>query len=139
MSQENVEIVRRGYAEFQAWNSGDRSGRDWWFGIVAPDFEFIPSGAFVGSGDEPLDVEGFEQFLLRFWNEFEDTATDVHELIDAGDAVVARVTFRGKGKASGIDVQMDVFQIWTLRDGNVVRGTAAWSEEEAFQAAGLSE
>jgi ketosteroid isomerase-like protein len=75
---------------------------------------------------------------LRFWSEFKDTATDVHELIDAGDAVVARVTFRGKGKTSGIDVEMDVFQIWTLRDGKVVRGTAAWSQD-AFKVAGLSE
>ena len=44
MSQENVEVVRRGY---EAFNAGDI---DAVVGFLAPDFEYVASGAVPGVG-----------------------------------------------------------------------------------------
>ncbi len=34
---------------------------------------------------------------------------------------------------------MEVFQLWTFRDGKVIRGQGFFDREEALEAAGLSE
>jgi hypothetical protein len=59
--------------------------------------------------------------------------------IAEGDQVLASVTFRGRGKHSGITTSWDLWQLWRLRDGKAVRGQAFRSKEEALEAAGLSE
>ena len=65
---------------------------------------------------------------------------ELEELIDAGDKVVSAVMMRGKGKGSGVDVEMRVFQVWTVRDSQVVRLVGGYRDRsEALEAAGLSE
>ena len=49
------------------------------------------------------------------------------------------VTFRGRGKQSGIATSWDLWQLWTLRDGKAVRGQAFTDKSEALGAAGVRE
>jgi ketosteroid isomerase-like protein len=72
-------------------------------------------------------------------SEFDDASAEIYELTDAGDQVVASITNRGRGKRSGVEVSWDIWQVWSLRDGKVVRGQAFTNREEALEAAGLSE
>lgn len=59
------------------------------------------------------------RFLEQFWGEFDEAHMESQELIEAGDSVLAVTTFRGKGRQSGVEVNWEVFQLWTLRDGKV--------------------
>jgi ketosteroid isomerase-like protein len=63
-----------------------------------------------------------EGVLETFWDEFDDARIEVHELIEAGDQVLVTLTMRGRGKQSGAEASWTFWQLWTVRDGEVVRG-----------------
>ena len=133
MSQDNVEIVRRGY---EAFNRGDIDGV---VGFLAPDFEYLASGLVPGVGGVYRGAEGLRGFMETFWAEFDDPRVEIHELIDAGDQVFASTILRGHGKQSGAETSWSVCQVWTLRDGTAVRGQGFPSRDEALEAVGLAE
>ena len=133
MSRENVEIVRRGY---EAFNRGDIDGV---VGLLAPDFEYVASGLVPGVGGVYRGAEGLRRFVETFWREFDDPRVEVHELVDAGDRVLASTTLRGHGKQSGADTSWGVCQVWTVRDGSAARGQGFPSRAEALEAIGLRE
>jgi uncharacterized protein len=132
MSEENVEMARRGY---EAFNRGDIDGA---VADFAPDFEYVAAGALPGFGDVARG-RGFRRLVETFWREFDEPNLEVHELIDAGDRVVASTTMRGRGKHSGAETSLDLWVVWTERNGAVVRAQEFESRTEALEAAGLSE
>ena len=132
MSEENVEIARDAY---ERWSRGDFG----WATVVAPEFEYVASSGFVGLSGGHRGLEGFTRMLEQFWGEFDEAHVEPQEFIEAGDSVLAVVTFRASGKQSGVEVNMEVFQLWTFRDGKIVRGQGFSDREEALEAAGLSE
>jgi ketosteroid isomerase-like protein len=69
---------------------------------------------------------------------FEKWDYEAGKLIDAGDAVVARVHQWGRGKASGVIVENRFWQVWTLREGKAIKATRHTDKTEALKAAGLS-
>jgi len=83
--------------------------------------------------------EGYKQFVAWLRDEFEDAGLDVNDVIGAGDRVLASLTLRGRGRQSGAATSWDLWQVWTIRDGKVVRGQAFTSKTEALEAAGLRE
>jgi ketosteroid isomerase-like protein len=133
MSRENVETVRR-WAE-----SLDRREFPQVFEMLDPDVEidlsrnvFNPDVYHGHSG-----VERWRDVIDEVWDDFRAM---LDELIDAGDDVVTAATIQGKGKESGVDVRMQVFQIWTLRDSKAVRLVGGYRDRsEALEAVGLSE
>ncbi len=133
MSQENVEIVRRGY---EAFNRGDIDGV---VGLLASDFEYVASGLVPGVGGVYRGAAGLRGFAETFWAEFDDPRIEIHELIDTGDQVVASTTMRGHGKQSGAETSWTVCQVWTLRAGTAVAGQGFSSRDDALEAVGLAE
>ena len=133
MSEENVEKVR---GAFEAFNRGDLEA-----GVadLAPEFEYVTTGAIPGAAGVYRGPEGFRRFLESFWGEFDDSRLEVRELIDAGDQVVAALKFRGRGKQSGVETNWDIWAVYTVRGGKAVRGQGFTSRDEALEAAGLSE
>ena len=133
MSNENVEIVRRGYESF------NRGAIDAVVGLLAPEFEYVASGLVPGVGGVYRGAQGLRGFAETFFAEFDDPRIEIHELIDAGDQVVASTTMRGDGKQSGAETSWAVCQVWTMRDGNAVRGQGFPNRDEALEAVGLGE
>jgi ketosteroid isomerase-like protein len=133
MSQENVEIVRQAYGAF---NRGDIEAA---VANIVPDFEYVSTGAIPGMEGAARGREGFRQFLESWWGEFDEPRVDTHEVTEADDQVVASLTFRGRGKQSGVATSWDIWQTWTMRNGKAVRGQGYTSREDALEAAGLRE
>lgn len=131
MSQENIERVRRAY---EAFNRGDLDNA---VADFAVDSEYIATGAIPGAEGVYRGPEGFKQFFHWLLDDFDDVRVEVHDLIDAGDHVLAGITNRGRGKRSGAIASWHVWQLWTLRDGEFVRGEGFTSTEDALKAAGL--
>ena len=63
----------------------------------------------------------------------------IHELVEAGDRVLAAVALRGRGKQSGVEASWDVWNLWTFHNGKVVRGQGFTTRDEALEAGGLLE
>jgi ketosteroid isomerase-like protein len=132
VSQENVEVVRRAYEHFRA--TGEVLAD-----VVAPDFVWDMS-KFRGWPERQTypGVEGATQFLSEWADSWEDWHVEmIDDLREAGDKVVGVYRPRGRSKATGMPVEMDFAQVWTLRDGKQIRMEMYASAGEALEAAGL--
>jgi ketosteroid isomerase-like protein len=70
------------------------------------------------------------------WEDFEVTA---EEFLDGGDRVVVAARHRGRGRESGVTVDARFYEVYTLRDGKIIRADEYAERAEALEAAGLSE
>ena len=57
-----------------------------------------------------------------------------HDLIDAGDKVVASVRLVGVCRQSGVETTANAAHVWTFRGGKIVRLTVFQTMEEALEA-----
>ena len=130
MSQENLELIRAGFA---AHNRGDLDALTQ---VYDPDvvFETLLLGTHHGNEAIRLIYEENQKTLSGY-------SVDPIELIDNGDQVVAVAQVNGVGPASQIAMEdRDRFAfLFTIKNGRVVREQAFRNREEALEAAGLSE
>ena len=129
MSQENVEIMRRGYEHFAA------TGR------VRAHTDLVWDESNLGWPDQQIYTgpEGAEQFNAQWAAAWDEWELEAQEYVDAGERVVVILNQRGRSKASGVPVDMRFAQVWTLRDGQAIRMQMFASVDEALDAAGLRE
>ncbi|MGZ5312988.1 MAG: nuclear transport factor 2 family protein, partial [Solirubrobacterales bacterium] len=126
MSQENVEVVRAGFA---AHNRGDL---DALVEIYDPEavFETLLLGTHHG-----------KEAIRRLYEENQTNQSgytvDPVELIDAGDKVITVVQVGGAGPVSEIALEDQIAFIHTFKNGLVVREQAFRNRDEALDAAGL--
>ena len=133
MSEENVELVRRA---FEAFNRGDLDAA---LADLAPNFEYVPSGAIPGASDIHRGPDGMKRFAGWLLDQFDDVRIEVHEAFAQGDRVFVWATNRGRGRRSGAETSWEVWQVFTMHGGKAVRGEAFRSREQAIEAAGLQE
>jgi ketosteroid isomerase-like protein len=79
--------------------------------------------------------DGVVKAFATWTGAWDDYRVEVDELIDLDDDVLARTRHLGRGKDSGIEVEMQIFQLWTLRNDKVVRARMYYDEAEAREAA----
>jgi ketosteroid isomerase-like protein len=134
MSEENVGLVRRANAAF---NSGDdRTLNE----LYAPDAELrdlanAPDQGSVLRGRDA--IQAARDLWTAAFNEFR---ADVEEYTDAGDAVICATRWYGRGKGSGVSIDVHQFDLYLVRDGQIVSATLGFTtKDEAFDAAGLPE
>ena len=131
MSQENVEIVRSAFAEFER-------GNFWIPEIFDPSVRVVWLD-FVEGETESGGLEELGRMVKEWVRSFEQLTTVAERLIDAGDQVVVIAEWRGRGKASGALTTWHYAAVWTLHDGKVTRIVAYRDPAEALEAVGLSE
>ena len=130
MSQENVEIVRRGW---DAWERGDLSAV---LQMMSDDLVTHRAPPF---GDARHGPKGFLE-VNRDWMEgFAEWSVTPTDYLDAGDRVVVRTAQKARGKESGVPVAAVFWFVFALRDGKVVRIDIHAEEAAALEAAGLRE
>jgi ketosteroid isomerase-like protein len=133
MSQENVEVVR---SMFDAWNRRDYAAA---LRLVAPEIR-VESALGHGDLDGTYDgIPAVQRWLARFWGSFIEFRTEIEECIPVEDEVVVAAHHHGRGKASGVEVEMRNWHVCTVRDGKVVRLRFVPTRPEALEAAGLRE
>jgi ketosteroid isomerase-like protein len=139
MSEENVEVVRRLFAAFQAAWDRDDPGAMFDSGAVAADAEWIPFRGFPGP-QSYRGRDGFIEFWRTWTEDFEDWSVALERLVDAGDdRVVVLLHQTATGKESGVPVELHFGQVHDLEAGRVVRMRNYDDPAEALEAAGLSE
>ena len=139
MSEANVEVVRRVFEEWRAGLERGDLGAGFDTQLVADDFEWIAPQPLEGKSVW-RGREGFVEFLRIWTQEFEDWSLQFERLIDAGhDRVVALTHQSATGKGSGVPVELNLGQVYELKDGCVTRITGYLPHAVALQDAGLSE
>jgi ketosteroid isomerase-like protein len=131
---ENEEMSRR---FFDAYNAGDLEAT---LDLIAPEFEFRPSGLFMDTERTYHGREGWTDFWHTFRAAWESISVNIERFEDLGDdRVLVLGTFHGKGHGSGVDVTREAAWISTVRDGLFAQSRTFVSWAEALEAAGLSE
>jgi len=114
MSQENVEIVRRIYANWAPGSSPAESN------LLHPDIEWVNPSYALEPGTR-TGIEAFSAITGELNETVSDFRMDVERFIDAGDRVGVIATMRGRGSGSGVEVENRHGSVWTIRDGKAVR------------------
>jgi ketosteroid isomerase-like protein len=127
MSQENVELVRRGLEsldafwemldEFVVWDLRDRPFLDL-------------DGAYVGR-------DAVVKASRHYWGTWQDYQIELDEVVDAGSSVVGVVHERGRGRGSGAPFDARYAQVWTFSRGRLVRWEMFPDLARALEAVGM--
>lgn len=130
MSRENVEIVR------QVYDAVARRDTAAVLALYDPqvEWDYSRGGVEAMLGGRYQGHEGLRRWFRDWYEVFENVEHDFEELIDAGEHVIAIASTRGRGRASGAEVEMHHIGVWTIREGRITR--VAWfpTREEAFEA-----
>lgn len=129
MSRENVEIVRR---STEAYNRGDLEEAS---SFMDPGIEWDMSRVPVPDPGVYRGFDGLQAFSESWDESWEATDLQPEEFIEVGDQVVAVIRQVGRGRLSGADVEQRFAQLWTLRDGKIVRMEMHPNREAAVAAA----
>jgi ketosteroid isomerase-like protein len=124
MSQENVEVVQR----FLVLEVDEA------LAYADPNIVWNPAEESAAEGHDAVRAS-----LLRWKGEWDDYELLPEEFEHMGDRVVVAVRVRGRGRASGIEVDARFYDVYTLREGKIVRMDQFTERSDALEAAGLHE
>jgi ketosteroid isomerase-like protein len=132
MSRENVEIVRDGYARY---NAGERIPQLWFW---------HPDGEYHVAREDPdsavhRGIDAIRQHFASWHEAYPDLRVDLLDARANGDQVFLWVRFVGHGATSGIPIEMELAHLYTMRDGKAAKLVEYMDRNEALEAAGLSE
>jgi ketosteroid isomerase-like protein len=133
MSQENVELIREGFAR---WRAGDR---EFLLANAAPDVELYSRFGSL-TGEPYRGHDGVRAWLAELRENFERFDVSLDELREAGDdrvVALGGISFRARG--SGIDMDERLGWVFELRNGRVRRMLFYSSPSEALEAVGVWE
>ncbi len=142
MSQENVEVARQAVKAInETYRTGDLLP---WRRHVERTFdpevvlEAAPTWAFTEG--EWSGHEGVVGFVANQMEVLEDMWLRADDYIDVDDeCLIVAITFGGRARHTGIDVELSPFHVFRLRDGRALRWQVFQDRSEALEAAGLSE
>jgi ketosteroid isomerase-like protein len=132
MSQKNVEILR---AFYEALNRGDWEAAS---RQLSPEIEWETDPRHPEAGIY-RGHEGFRRFLEDIEAPFEQTITEIEECFTRDDKVAAFVKIRRRPEGGSADVEIRIGELWTVRDGKLVRGQGFGEREKALEALGPAE
>jgi ketosteroid isomerase-like protein len=125
----------------QAYAAANRRDFDLVLAGWDPESEYRPSSDLTPPDVEPVfhGHDGMRQ-LWRYWlDAFQDIRWDPGEILDLGQKVLVTTEQRGHGSGSGVAVSEPVFQLFTFREGLVVRQEDFLDRATALEAAALRE
>src|SRR5262245_37742953 len=135
MSEENVEAFKRGFAAF---NRRDLEAN---LDELDPEvvqhlslFTMLGGGLTVYRGHD-----GVRELYRDLGEGFAEFRVEITEIRDVGERIVAIGQLRGRGRASGAEVQSPIGYVVELRNGKAIRIDDFFDPAEALEAAGLSE
>jgi ketosteroid isomerase-like protein len=133
VSQENVQVVQRGFAHFQA--TGDLLED-----VFAPEFVWDMS-TFDGWPEQRYyeGIDGARAFLRAWTNSWDDWELDIDAFHDAGERVVVIVRQSGRSRTTGMPVDMLFAQVFTVRGARQTRMEMYSDPQKALKAVGLEE
>jgi ketosteroid isomerase-like protein len=134
MSQENVELIRRGT---ECWLRGDFEG---WLETIDPEVGWDVSTHPLP--DVPNRGRGREAFLadmlgtyMSGWNDY---SAEIEEVSEAGEEVILVLHEVATMRDTGVRLERDLVLLWTVSEGRGAFLRAFRTKAEAVEAAGGS-
>lgn len=132
MAPDNIDQVRGWWA---AWLRGDLPGL---MAAFDPEIIWDTSGYHDWPESNYHGLEGVERFVTEWLAVWDDYEAAVEAILPAPDGrVVVLFWHRGKGRGSGLPMEVSAAQVITVRDGKTTRIDNYEDRAEALAAAGL--
>jgi ketosteroid isomerase-like protein len=139
VSRENVELVRRLYAELASEGATQefvqRLTDDALSRFLDPGIEWVPVTHSLLAVDSYRGFDGVRRFWGEFLSTWESYEVEPLRFYDAGDQVAVVVQIVGRTQELAVDETRS--SLLTVRDGRVVRVLSFADREGAREAAGL--
>jgi ketosteroid isomerase-like protein len=130
VSEADVEIVRR-------WMWAFVNDTDTFRKLLHPDIEWMP---FEDNNTPSYGLDGAMRIRNGWLDAWDEYSFEVHEILDAGgEGVFVAATIFGRGKTSGVEVDVHLYGHFKVRDGKVVYFYEYQDRHEALKAVGLEE
>jgi ketosteroid isomerase-like protein len=144
MSRENVELVRRLYAEKGPFAlplspEDERTLLDRLFREYYDDRVEVRMPSDYPEGEQVLQGRGGMERLLTMlrdsWTEFR---FEPERFVDAGQQVMVFIRVAARGGSSGLTAEQETAHVWGVRDGRLSSVQIYRDREQALEALGLS-
>jgi ketosteroid isomerase-like protein len=132
MSEENV---ARFHAVVEAFNDRDGTRLNQ---LLAPDAEIVPVRAAI-EGTTYRGRDAGSRYVAAVDDSWESLRWEVEEVREAGELVLGLGHIRGRGQGTGAAIDTSGGWVAQFRKGLLTRFRTCTSQEEALEAAGLSE
>ena len=129
MSNENLEIVKRGFDAF------NERGVEGIIPLIHSDFEATTPPSLASEPDTYRGPDGIRRWFDSFDEVMDEIRWEPHRFREVGDRVVVEFTLRARGKTTGLDFGQDAVMVWEIRDGMASRLDLFQSLDEALVAA----
>jgi ketosteroid isomerase-like protein len=131
---ENVELLRRFYESF---NQGDL---DSVLELCTEDVEVYtdPEVVEVVSAVVPRGQERVAQYLRGWLDSWSEYNARPEEFLQSGEEVAALTQLRARGKNSQFEIEGDMADVFTVRDGRIARFRLYVRRIDALEALGIS-
>jgi ketosteroid isomerase-like protein len=135
MSQENIEVLRRGL------EAGNRRDVEAMLEVLDPGVEWYAALPVMLGGEAAVyrGHEGVRELFRDIDEVFIDFEIEFFDVRDLGDRLVANGRMRGRGKESGAVTESPYGSVIDFRDGKAICIRAYLDHNEALEAAGLEE
>jgi ketosteroid isomerase-like protein len=132
VARSNIDVVR------DAWEAFSTGSADAMLPYIDPEFRGeVPPDASA-EPDVYVGHAGVHRYLDLFAEVMEDLTFEPQEFIEAGEHLVVVCHVRGRGKGSGIEVEMTANIVTTVRDGLIVYMCGYPTMERALEAVGVA-
>ena len=132
MSSGNLEIVR---ATYEAFNHESREAM---LEFLHPEIEWDESDLPARRPGIYRGHEGIVSLLEENATLWENICIAIDDIAEGKDGrVIAFIRAKGRGRNTGVDVELASAQVWTIQDGKAVHVRLYLDREEALQAAGV--
>ena len=133
MSRQDLEVVRSMLATLN--ESGVEAALD----QIHPDFEGVTPPELSPEPDTYRGHEGIRRYFAGFEGVMDEVRWEADELMEApNERVVAGIRLLTRSVATGLELELPVWQVCTVRDGKVLRIEGFAEREDALRAAGLA-
>ena len=133
MSQENVELVR---AAFRAFEKGDMEGV---LRLCDESIEITQPAELPGVSQHQHGHAGVLEAFALWPEQWDDFRVDILRVADMGGHVLVTTLNHGRGKDSGVQVEMQFTFLFLVRAGKIAEWRMFLREEDALEAVGLRE
>lgn len=126
----DIEELKAGYAAIalQDWDRVEA--------LYDPGIEWTDPPEIPGGGTH-VGLEAVRASWAQYTETLEDWALDPQEVLVGEDDILVRSRVGGRARHTGIPIDLELYQVWTARDGRLVRHRAFLDRKNALAAAGL--
>jgi ketosteroid isomerase-like protein len=134
MSEENVEPVR------EAADAINRFDMDAFLALLSPDVVWEENPELPGLREVYRGRAEVREWWERVFEVAEAPHLELERFTELGDdRVFTENLVSGRGKGSGVPVELRWWRVYWIAEGKIARRQVFWAREEALEAAGLSE